>query len=73
MAQREDLIREVEDRIERGDLPERDDWDDDALAILVRKLGPKGPPGKFGMAVTPDTEPENRSDEGWSGSRLPRA
>ena len=53
--QRDELIREVEARADGGDFPDGDDWDaDDALGFLVRKLGPKGPPGKSGAAVQPE-------------------
>jgi hypothetical protein len=59
-AQRDELIREVEARAESGDFPEGDDWDDDdALAILVRRLGPKGPQGKLGAALRPETDLEH--------------
>ena len=66
-AEREELIREVEDRIERGDFPEGDDWDGDLQGILVRRLGPKGPQGKFGAAAKSQPEVENQSDEGRFG------
>lgn len=42
--QRQQLIREIGDK---------DDWDDDALAALVRKLGPR-PSGQAGAAVKPE-------------------
>ena len=59
-AQREEQIREVGARAESGDFPAGDDWDDDdALAILVRKLGPKGPQGKLGAAIRPETDLEH--------------
>jgi len=62
-AQREELIREVECRIDAGDFPEGEDWnDDDALAILVRKPGPKAPRGKLGAAVRREPESEDTSD-----------
>ena len=53
-AQRERLIREIEARIERGELGDLSDLDDGALGILVRKLGPKGPLGQAGAAAKPD-------------------
>ena len=58
MAQRERLIQELRQRLERvweegGDFGDYDD-DDDALAALVRKLDPRGPLGKSGIALTPE-------------------
>jgi len=56
-AQRRELIREIETWIERGDFLGVDDDgdadrdDDDALNILVRKLGPRGPLGKLGATA----------------------
>jgi hypothetical protein len=52
--QREWLIREIEERIERGEFGE----DDDTLAALVRKLPPRGPRGQAGAAAKPD-EPDD--------------
>src|SRR6266481_2998568 len=51
---REQLIREILDR------PDCDDFwnDDDTSAILVRKLGPKGPKGHSSVAVRPEVEPD---------------
>jgi hypothetical protein len=46
-AQRERLIREIEARMERGE------FGDDALAALVRKVGPH-PRGQAGAAVQPE-------------------
>jgi len=53
-AQRERLIREIEARIERGELRDLRDLDDGALGIPVRKLGPKGPLGQAGAAAKPE-------------------
>jgi hypothetical protein len=50
-AQRERLIHEIKERIERGEFGDRGDLDDDALGILVRKLGPRGPLGQAGAAA----------------------
>ena len=52
--QREQLIRDILDR------PDIDDFwnDDDASAILLRKLAPKGPKGQSGVAVCPEVEPD---------------
>ena len=46
---REQLIQEI---LARSDDEFWND-DDDALAILVRRLGPKGPQGSSGVAVHP--------------------
>jgi hypothetical protein len=54
---RERLIREIEARIESGEFPDADDFDDDALGALVRNLGPRnprGPLGHAGAAVKPE-------------------
>jgi hypothetical protein len=53
-AERERLIREIAARIERGEFGSMGDSDDDALAILVKKLGPRGPQGQAGAAVKPE-------------------
>jgi len=61
-AQRERLIREIEARMERGEFGDDvafdgdfdDDLDNDALAALVRKLGPLSPRGQAGAAVQPE-------------------
>ena len=45
------MIRET--RIAKGD---EGDLDDDALAALVRKLGPRNPPGQAGAAVKPEEQ-----------------
>ncbi len=52
-SQRERLIRELEDRIARGEFGD-DDLDADALSALVRKLGPRSPRGQAGAAAKPD-------------------
>jgi hypothetical protein len=56
LDQREYLIREIEARVNSGEFWNEDGWDDDALGILVRTLGPKGPRGKSGEAVHAETE-----------------
>jgi hypothetical protein len=48
---REQLIQEI---LARSDDDEFWNDDDDALAILVRRLGPKGPQGSSGVAVHPE-------------------
>ena len=48
------LMREIAARIERGEFGGMDDLDDDALAALVRKLGPRSPRGQAGAAVRPE-------------------
>ena len=54
---REELIREILARRESDEFWNGDDWnDDDASAILVRRLGPKGPKGQSGIAVRPEVE-----------------
>lgn len=50
-AQREFLIREIEERLERGEFG---DEGGDALAALVRKRGPRNPSGQAGAAAKPD-------------------
>jgi hypothetical protein len=52
--ERERLMREIEARIERGEIGDRTDFDDDAPAALVRRLGPRGPLGLAGAAVKPE-------------------
>jgi hypothetical protein len=53
-AQRESLIHEFEARFERGEFGGEDDFDDDALAAMVRKLGPRSPRGQAGAAARPE-------------------
>ena len=54
---REQLIRKIRARPDNAKFWNKDDWnDDDASAILVGKLGPKGPKGKSGVAVRPELE-----------------
>jgi hypothetical protein len=67
-AQQEALIRELEARTDAGFFTEGDGWDgdDDALALLVCKLGPNGPPGKLGAAVRPESEPADTDRETWA-------
>jgi hypothetical protein len=50
-AQRELLIREVEERIESGEFG---DEGGGALAALVRKRGPRDPSGQAGAAAEPE-------------------
>jgi hypothetical protein len=50
-AQREILIREIEERIERGEFG---DQDGDALGSLVRKRGPRNPSGQASAAAEPE-------------------
>jgi hypothetical protein len=51
-GQRERLMREIEALIAKGEFG--DDFDDDTLADLVRKLGPRGPLGQAGAAAEPE-------------------
>ena len=51
---REWLIHEIAARIERGEFGDESDLDDDFLASLVRRLGPKGPPGQAGAKAMPE-------------------
>jgi hypothetical protein len=51
---RERLIREILARIQRSGFGEKGDLDDDDLAILVRKLGPRSPHGQAGAAAQPE-------------------
>ena len=53
-GERELLIREIEARIARGEFGDEGDIDDDALAALVRKLGPRSPRGQAGAAAQPE-------------------
>lgn len=55
-GQRERLIGEIKARIANGEFGDEGDFDDDALAALVRKLGPRSPRGQAG-AATPPEEP----------------
>lgn len=48
----ERLGLELKERFERGDF-DSDDLDDDDLAALVQKLGPRTPRGQTGAAATP--------------------
>jgi hypothetical protein len=52
-GQRERLIGEIKARIANGEFGD-DDFDDDALAALVRKLGPRSPRGQAGAAARPE-------------------
>jgi hypothetical protein len=53
-AQRARLMHEIEARIERGDFGDMGGLNDDALGMLVRKLGPRGPRGQAGAAARPE-------------------
>jgi hypothetical protein len=59
--QREQLISEVQARLDSGEFDNEDDWDDDVLGVLVRKLGPRGPHGRSGIAARPETEQDGTS------------
>jgi hypothetical protein len=50
-ADREFLIREIEERIESGEFG---DEGGDALAALVRKRGPRNPSGSAGAEAEPE-------------------
>jgi len=50
-AQRELLIREIEERIESGEFG---DEGGEALAALVRKRGPRNPSGQANAAAEPE-------------------
>jgi len=52
-AQRELLIREIEERIERGEFG---DEGGDALSALVRKRGPRNPSGQAAAAAEPESD-----------------
>ena len=52
--QREQLLREIEARILSGEFGDEGDFDDDALAALVRKIGPRSPRGQAGAAAQPE-------------------
>jgi hypothetical protein len=51
-GQRERLMREIETLRANGEFG--DDFDDDDLAALVRKRGPRGPLGQAGAAAKPE-------------------
>jgi hypothetical protein len=53
-GQRERLMREIESRIVNGECGDEGDFDDDALAALVRKLGPRNPRGQAGAVAQPE-------------------
>jgi hypothetical protein len=52
--QREWLIREIAERIRRGEFGDPPGFDGDDFAALVRKLGPRDPRGQAGAAAKPD-------------------
>lgn len=55
----EQLVREILARRNNDEF-----WDDDdALAVLVRKLRPKGPKGRSGVAVQPEVESDPSAEE----------
>jgi hypothetical protein len=54
--ERERLILEIKERLDRGDLDDGD-LDEGDLAALVRKLGPRGPRGQAGAAAKPEEPP----------------
>jgi hypothetical protein len=51
---RKRLIRGIEQRIERVEFGDDDDFDDDDFAALVRNLGPRSPRGQAGAAARPE-------------------
>ena len=53
-GQRERLIREIEARIANGEFGDEGNFDDDALAAVVRKPGPRSPLGQAGAAAQPE-------------------
>jgi hypothetical protein len=65
---REELIREILARLDCDEFGNNDD----ALAILVRRLGPQGPMGKSGIAVLPELESEGIQEEELPGLHAPR-
>src|SRR6266404_37708 len=65
-GQRERLIREIEAQIASGEFGDEGDFDDDALAALVRKLGPRSPLGQAGAAAQPE-EPLFEYQKGTQG------
>ena len=71
-AQREALIRQVEAQIDSGEFPEEGDWGDDALGVLVRKLGPRGPLGRSGAAVRPELEVEDTGNQAFEPRLIPQ-
>jgi hypothetical protein len=54
-----DIPREFWDELGGGDDAGRGD-DDGLMAILVRRLGPKGPLGKSGVALRPPVDGDSR-------------
>jgi hypothetical protein len=66
-AERDRLIHEIA-RMEGGEFGDEGDPDDDLLAALVRKLGPRGPRGQSAAAVLPpepweEAQPEESRPE----------
>jgi hypothetical protein len=53
-SQRDRLIREIKERIADAQFGDEGDFGDDALAALVRKLGPRSPRGQAGAAAKPE-------------------
>ena len=53
-AEREQLIRELERQITSGEFGDLGDIDDDDLAALVQKLGPRSPHGQSGAEAQPE-------------------
>jgi hypothetical protein len=51
--QRDQWIREIRTRVASGEFGDKDDLDDDAVAALVRRIGPR-PRGQAGAAVKPE-------------------
>ena len=52
--ERERLIGEIEALLSSGEFGDADDFDDDALAAMVRNLDPRSPRGHAGAAVKPE-------------------
>jgi hypothetical protein len=65
---REQLVREILARRDNDEFWE----DDDALAILVRKLRPKGPKGRSGVAVLPEVESDTSTEDENPNFRGPK-
>lgn len=53
-GERDQLAREIEARIQRGEFGDWTDFDDDDFAALVRKVAPRGPRGQAGAAAHPE-------------------
>jgi hypothetical protein len=57
LSQREQLIRAIAARLREEGFEDPNDLDDDAIGMLVRNLGPKGPRGSSSAAQVENDSP----------------